>query len=227
MDSCSLAAVEALGSDAASTLETIISLLNKSLLKQVEAMPGEELRFTMLETIREYALEKLTGAGELESARAAHSRYFIEMVGTGAEQLENPDQLNWLNRLAADHPNILNALDYLIEKEDVEGAFRLGGSIWLVWWRWGYLNQGRQWLTKILALRVDRVESTLRAKILDGAAYLAMYQSDFRAAQVYFEESLQVWRANGASKYLGRALSGLAGNYRILGNYERCFATKL
>lgn len=221
VDSFSLSAAEATGPDSAATLETVISLLDKSLLKQVEALPGEELRFTMLETLREYALEKLAETGRLALARTAHSRYFIEMVETGAEQLKTPDQLSWLKRLTADHPNILSALDYLIENDQVDGAFRLGGSIWVIWWRWGYLNQGRQWLYKILALDRPEIAKVWRARVLDGMAYLAMYQSDYRTAQTYFERSLEIWREIGVSKYLSRAISGLAGNYRILGNYER------
>jgi len=221
VDSCSVAAVaEVLGTQPASTFNTIISLLNKSLLKQVEAMPGEELRFTMLETIREYALEKLIEAGELVTVRAAHSRYFMEMAETGEDHLKKPDHLNWLKRLAADHPNILSALDYLIESEQADGAFRLGSSIWVAWWRWGYLNQGRQWLDKILTLNQAEIENVLLAKVLDGVAYLAMYQSDYRTAETYFEQSLKIWRETGVSKYLGRAVSGLSGAYRILGNYD-------
>lgn len=218
--SCSLEAAQAVGGGP-SSLESIISLINKSLFKQVEAMPGEELRFTMLETIREFALEKLDAMGEVASARAAYNRYFIEMAEIGAGNLKKENQLIWLKRLAADHANILSALDYFIENEEVKNAFRLGSSIWLVWWRWGYLNQGRKWLQRILALQNAKVEETLYAKVLDGLAYLAMYQSDYQSAEVYFEQSLQIWRENGLSKYLGRAISGLAGTYRTLGNYER------
>lgn len=222
--SCSLAALEAIAGMSNSTLTTAASLLNKSLLKQVQALPGEQLRFGMLETVREYALEKLIEAGELEQARTAHNHYFVEMVETGAEHLEKPDYLNWLKRFEADHPNILSALEYLIENEEVEDAFRLGGNIWSVWWRWGYLNQGRQWLNKILTLdrsKVEKVEKALQAKLLDGVAYLAMHQGEWRTATTYFEESLKIWRENGISKSLGNALSGLAGTYRTLGNYDQ------
>lgn len=219
--SFSLSAAVALDGGNTATLETLISLLNNSLLKQVEAAPGEELRFAMLETIREYALSKLAEAGELEEARSAHSRYFIEMTETGADQLKTPDQLNWLKRLAADHPNILSALDYLIETGETEEAFRLGGSIWLVWWRWGLLNQGRQWLLRLLALDRTHIEKVWQAKVLDGMAYLTLHQSDFRTAETYFEQSLAIWRETGANKFLGRAMSGLAGTHRTLGNYHK------
>ena len=222
VDSCSLAAAQAMSGDTLATLDTIGSLINKSLLKRVEAMPGEELRFTMLETIREFALEKLNETGELATARAAHSRFFIEMVVTGSEHLTQPEQFNWLRRLTADHPNILSALEYLIESADVEGAYRLGSRIWSAWWRWGYLSQGRQWLNKILALPGGtNVDNIIRARILEGVAYLAMHQNDYHVAETYFEESLKIWRENGVSKNLGTAISGLAGTYRTLGNYER------
>jgi predicted ATPase/DNA-binding CsgD family transcriptional regulator len=219
--SCSLAAAEAMSSDSSFTVETITSLLSKSLLKPVEAMPGEEFRFTMLETIREYALEKLTESGELDLTRKAYMGYFTEMVETVVAHLKNPDQLNWLKCLAADHSNILSVLDYLIENEEVERAFQWGGNIWRVWWRWGYLNQGRQWLNKILALDNSMVESTLRAKLLDGIAYLALYQNDYRTAETYFEQSLPIWREEKVSKHLANVISGLSGAYRIIGKYDR------
>jgi tetratricopeptide (TPR) repeat protein/DNA-binding CsgD family transcriptional regulator len=143
------------------------------------------------------------------------------MVTAGADHISQPDQFNWLRRLMADHPNILSALDYLIESEDVQGAYRLGSRIWSAWWRWGYLSQGRQWLNKILTLPDTNVDNTVRARILEGVAYLAMHQNDYRVAETYFEESLKIWRENGISKNLGTAISGLAGTYRTLGNYER------
>ncbi|HEX2909553.1 MAG TPA: tetratricopeptide repeat protein [Chloroflexia bacterium] len=218
--SCSLEAASAISGDPASVLETVVSLINKSLLKQVEVTTGEELRFIMLETIREYALEKLLESGELAATRAAQSHYIIGLVETGTDRLKKPDQLVWLKRLSADHDDILYTLDYLIENREVKEAYRLGGNIWLAWWRWGYLNQGWQWLNRILALPEVGIESGLRAKVLDGLAYMALYQSDFRNAQYYFEESIKLWRENEVSEQLGRAISGLAGTYRIMGKYE-------
>lgn len=218
--SCALAAAEAMGYNRDDTVDSIESLLNKSLLKPVEEAPGEGLRFTMLETIREFALAKLVEAGELPAARAAYKAYFIQLVETATEHLKNPDYLDWVKRLETDHPNILNVLDYLIENGKVEEAYLLGGDIWVTWWRWGYLNQGRQWLAKILALTQPELNPVLLAKVLDGAGYLAMYQDDCQTATAYFEQSIKIWRDYAPGKFLARAISGLAGSYRILGNYE-------
>lgn len=204
-----------------STLEAVTSFLNKSLLKQVEALPGELLRFSMLETLREYAYRKLVETGELEKTRAAYISYFTQLVETGVENLKKPDQFNWLKRLEADHLNILNILDYVIEQQEVEAAYRLGGSIWAAWWRWGYLSQGRQWLEKTLELAKPDLDLVLQGKVSDGMAYLAMYQSDYQTAEIYYKQSIQIWRTIGASNYLGRAISGLAGAYRTLGDYTQ------
>ncbi|MBN9389478.1 MAG: tetratricopeptide repeat protein [Chloroflexi bacterium] len=218
--SCSLAAAEAMNSNHYDTLDSVESLLNKSLLKPVEEAPGEGLRFNMLETIREFALAKLVEAGELPAARVAYKDYFIQLVETATEHLKDPDYLDWVKRLETDHPNILDVLDYLIENGEVEEAYHLGGDIWVTWWRWGYLNQGRQWLSKILALTQPDLRPVLLAKVLDGAAYLAMYQDDCQEATTYFEQSIKIWRNYAPGKFLARAISGLAGSYRILGNYE-------
>jgi DNA-binding CsgD family transcriptional regulator len=136
----------------------------------------------------------------------AHSDYFIEIVETNATRLK---QFANLKKLEAEHPNILNALDYLVESQEVVKAFRLGSNIWKAWWRWGYLSQGRQWLNKILAL-----------PDADTKIDLAMYQSDYPTAKTYFEQSLEIWRERGNSLGLGRVISGLAGTYRSLGDYE-------
>jgi predicted ATPase/DNA-binding CsgD family transcriptional regulator len=220
--SCSLeAAVAVGGGDRATTFEVLWSLLNKSLLKPLETAPGEELRFTMLDTLREFALEKLSEIGELEVNKVAYSYYFIAMAETGVSKLKQPDHWDWYKRLETDHPNVLKALDYLIEIKDAEGAFRLGGTIWRIWWRWGYLNQARQWLNKVLKLDNPELENRLRAKVLDGIAYIALYQCDYQIAKTYFEQSIKIWREYEANNFLGSAISGLAGTYRILGDYDQ------
>ena len=124
--SFSLTAAHVINNQNVLTFETLVSLLNKSFLKQLETQPGEDLRFTMLETLREYALKKLIQVGELETVRTAYNRYFTELVEVGAVHLTQPDQLDWLNRLTADDPNIMNVLEHLFDSGDVGEVFSTG-----------------------------------------------------------------------------------------------------
>ena len=218
---CSLESARAMSFNKLAASDLLISLLNKSLLMRVEAPASEELRFTMLETIREYALEKLTERGELDQVRKAYLGYFTELVEIAIDHLHKPDQQHWFNQLTADHANVLATLDYLVETKETEWAFRLGGSLWEIWWRWGYLNEGRRWLHRILELDSSKVTDSLQAGVLDGLAYLAMYQDDPRTAELYFERSLAIRRKGEVDKKLVAAISGLAGTYRTLGKYEQ------
>lgn len=221
--SCSLTAAGTLdgNSDATVTLGTIEALFNKSLLKPVETVPDEDLRFTMLETVREFALAKLAEAGELEETWDIYCNLFIELVESSTTHLQTPNQSDWIKCLQANHANILNVLDHLIETGDVKRAYHLGAFIWVAWCRWGYLNEGRQWLNKLLNLDRSQVDIEIQAHLLAGVGYLANQQADNHFAQIYFEEALAIWRSKGPSPHLAEALSALANNERSLGNFSQ------
>ena len=111
-------------------LDGVESLLEKSLLRQ-EVGPGGEPRFVMLETVHEYAREKLGESGEAEVMRGAHAEYFLALAKDAEPALKGPEQLEWLERLEAEHDNLRAALGWALESKDGELALRLarcGGS---------------------------------------------------------------------------------------------------
>jgi predicted ATPase len=105
--------------------EGISSLLDKSLIRQEEGVGGEP-RFVMLETVHEFAREKLEQSGEAEEIRRVHAQYFLTLAEETFPELRGPNQLEWLERLEAEHDNMRAALSCAFERKEVEVALRLG-----------------------------------------------------------------------------------------------------
>jgi predicted ATPase len=116
---CTLEAVEAVstavGDTDADVLEGMASLLDKSLLQRTER-DGEESRFAMLETLREYGLERLAPGGEAQATRQAHARYYLALAERAEPQLSSPQQLSWFERLEREHDNLRAALSWFLEQ---------------------------------------------------------------------------------------------------------------
>ena len=112
--------------------EGVSSLLDKSLLRQEEGPEGEP-RFVMLETIHEYASERLQESGEAEEIRERTRRYFLALAEEAAPELTGADQVSWMERLEAEHDNLRAALSWSLEAGDTESALRIGGALWRFW----------------------------------------------------------------------------------------------
>lgn len=171
-------------------LDELATLLDHSLLMAQPAGDGVR-RFSMLETIREYALEQLAQNGELAAIQERHARYCLALAETAAPELQGPNQTDWFARLEASHANMCVALAWFLTADPLSGL-RLANALYLFWWVRCYLVQGRIWLERLLA-QVD--ESTvLRASALRGAGQLAYRQGDYAAAQTFHSESLALYR---------------------------------
>lgn len=161
------------------------SLDEKSLLNQ-EEFNGEP-RFTMLETVREYALERLAESGEEEAVRGNHAEFFLKL----AEQvdLHSSEQLDWIIKLKAEHNNMRAALEWSLRGGNREVGVRLAAALWEFWWLCGYQSEGCIWMEKALSAGSD-VSKAVRAKVLCGAGALALLQGDLGRALTLLEESL-------------------------------------
>src|SRR5215204_5303846 len=171
-------------------LEGVESLLEKSLLRQEEGVEGEP-RFVMLETVHEYAREKLQESGEEQEIKRAHAHYFLTLAEEADPELKGPDQLEWFERLEAEHDNIRAALSWALERNEAELALRLGGALWWFWLVRGYHSEGRRWLEEALATD-ERRSPEVRAMALAGAGALALEQGDLDRAQEACEAGLEV-----------------------------------
>ncbi len=153
-------------------LDTLQSLVDQSLLRHA----GE--RFWMLETIREFALERLEETGGAADLRHRHSAYFLELGELAKPELKGgPRSSIWFDRLEAEHDNIRAALGDALEHGRADVALRLGGSVWLFWLTRGYWSEGRRWLESALATSMES-DPRLRFDALWGAGLLAVWQGD-------------------------------------------------
>jgi predicted ATPase/transcriptional regulator with XRE-family HTH domain/Tfp pilus assembly protein PilF len=187
------------------------SLLDKSLIQQEWTGPDAP-RFTMLETIREYALDCLATSGEAALLGRQHAAYYLALAEQAAPELTGPDQATWMKRLDGEYGNLRAALSWEREHGQVESGLRLAGALLRFWSTHGSLAEGREWLESLLALAVaEAAPATIRAKAYYAAGLLANTQGDQTHAAMRLEQSIALYRE--AEDLLGavRALNTLGG----------------
>ncbi|MFN2470885.1 MAG: BTAD domain-containing putative transcriptional regulator [Gaiellaceae bacterium] len=184
-------------------LDSLQSLVEKSLLRY-----GDE-RYSMFETIREYALELRRQESADEELECRHADYFGELVEALALRLRDPDHAEPPEILARELPNLRAALGWLLE-HDPQVALRLAASLWHFWWTRGHLHEGRRWLAASLDAAPNNV-SRERFEALSGAGILARAQGDEVATQTSLEGALAVARALGDRQLVADALTYLGG----------------
>jgi tetratricopeptide (TPR) repeat protein len=193
-------------------------LAEHNLVRPVDGRAGEP-HFTMLEMIREYALDQLRAAGEAEDAAARHANYFLALAEQAEPELRGPRQAAWLDALDAEHDNMRAVLAWAPE-HDHEAGLRLAGALGRFWDTRGHLTEGSRWLADMLR-HGDRELSEARAKALYAAAWLAWNRSDFAEAEQLGEQSLQLYRFLEDGRGMGLACT-MAGNAaRALRDYDR------
>jgi predicted ATPase/DNA-binding XRE family transcriptional regulator len=188
-------------------LDGIGSLLDKSLVRQGPWV-GEQARFTMLETIREYAEERLAASGEAPDIRRSHAEYYLALAESAGVQFIGSEQAMWLDLLEADHDNVRSALRWAIDCGEADFAAQLCGALWQFWSRRGYYREGRDWVLKALSMP-GAGPARQRAKALAVAGFLAYVQGDFAAMPACFDESLSISRQLGYTEGEAYALEGL------------------
>jgi len=209
-------AIEALcterdGSESEPVLDTVASLADKSLLQHVEQQTGEEPRFAMLETIREYALESLDALGETEAARRAHAAYFLRLAEEAEQGMAGPPQAVLLERLEQEHDNLRAAMQWSLEQAE-EGkamALLLGGALQSFWYIRGYYGEGRDFLERALS-RSDEVAAPIRTKALYAASQLHNALGSLDRAEELCEQSLALYRELGDTMGIASCLHLLA-----------------
>jgi predicted ATPase/DNA-binding NarL/FixJ family response regulator len=213
-------------------LERVASLVNKSLIQAADGRRGE-VRYRMPETIREYALERLETAHELEQVRRQHAVHFLGLAELAESEFRGPEQRKWLNRLDDEHDNLRGAMRWTADRGEVEFELRLGAALAHFWYARGHMNEGRVRLDEALA-RGSGAPAALRSRALEGAGALALWQGDHARARALLEECLGVATALGetpraahaltllgyAAVFQGDAAGGLDLNERSLARYR-------
>ena len=202
----------------ADVLEGVGSLVDRSLLSETEDAAGEP-RFTMLATIREYALEHLGESGEDVELRRRHSLEFARFAEEADEGLRTGDQLLWFDRLEAEHDNLRAALDSSSASGDDETALRLGGALGWFWYTHGHALEGCSRLTELLA-RAEGAPDELRVRPLYALGVLLDQRGEPERAAELVERSLAIFRELGERRRVASALNSLGLIKRGLGALE-------
>lgn len=209
----------ALGLDAIEGLE---ALLDQSLIRRAESGGEDDGRFGMLETIREYALGRLDEADERADLRSRHATYFTVLAEQIEPQLQSsPDAIA---RLEVDHDNCRAALSWAIEQPDASLGLRLGHALWRFWQQRGHLAEGHDWFDRLLALPMDDVPPTIRAKGLTGAAGIAYWRNDYPQAAAWYGEAEAIIRELGDEAWLTDAIFNTASVAMLQGDAASAMA---
>jgi predicted ATPase/transcriptional regulator with XRE-family HTH domain/Tfp pilus assembly protein PilF len=218
------------------------ALLDQSLVQRREGSVAEP-RYSMLETVREYALEQSAACGDLAPARQAHAAYFSAFFEEAERGLVGPDQAHWLALLEREHDNVRAVLAWSLDEQPAlradtsttpspalvpeprEVGMRLASAIWRFWHVHGHVTEGRVWLRRLLEQPLTCVEhdraTALRAKVLAAAATLATEQGDHTQAVTLAGESLEHYRTLGDQRRVAVVLNILGAAFMRLGDYLR------
>jgi ATP/maltotriose-dependent transcriptional regulator MalT len=171
----------------------------------------------MLETIREYALERLAESGETEAIQRRHATFFLAMAEQSDLSLRSAEQSTWRRRLEIEHDNLRAALRWTLSSQEAEMGLRLAGALLLFWRFCNHLREGRSWLEQVLAQPGAQARTKAAAKALRAAGAMAYYQGDFPEAHRLLEASVMVSRQGGAAGKLELAQAlGLLGEVALL-----------
>jgi predicted ATPase/DNA-binding CsgD family transcriptional regulator len=202
-----------------SVLDGLGSLLDQSLIQQTVGADGEA-RFKMLETIGEYARERLQASGEAEQIQERHVAYYLALAEQVELELMGPAQGLWLDQLEQEHDNLRAALHWAIEHAAAETAVRLTAAVWRFWYVRSHLREGLRWLEAALALG-PMLRAPARAKALCGIGWMINAQGDVEQAEHYFAEGLALSRELHDTRGIGLALSGVGRMAHLRGDHER------
>ncbi len=193
-----------------SPIDGLAALVDNSLLRQEERMGGEP-RFMMLETIREYALDRLEEHGELAALEQRYDAYYLALAEAADLGLQSPDHEAWLKQLEGEYDNLRATLQHSLAPTDsTPTALQFAKAIWRFWSIRGYINEGRAWLADGLMARIAADPALLRATLLHGAEMLIMTQPEGGQATTLVSDILAL------RKSLGDTL-GVAEMFGVLG----------
>jgi predicted ATPase len=219
---CDFEAVEAIcdSTGELDVLDGISSLVDKSLLR-----PGgtESARMAMLQTIREYAREKLQERGEQEEIQAAHAGYFLALAEAAEEELVGGEQGTWLARLDEDLDDLRVALRWFLDHGESEGGLRLAAALYEYWRCRGSWNEGRRWLQEGLT-QDDHAAPSVRAKALWVLGLFANLQGETNQARLWLEEAFGLYQELGDRRGRARVMETLGMVALWQGQYERAAA---
>jgi len=212
-----------------STLDLLTLLIDKSLV--VVEHKDAEMRYRLLETVRQYAHEKLVASGEAEQTQIRHRNYFVKWIERASPHLQRADAIEWRDRVGWDYDNLRAALEHAAES-DAHIALRIAWALRQFWsWR-GIIVEGREWLDRLIAKSESWGETAQHAQVYNLAAYLANLVFDIPGGIRLAQQGLTIARAAGDQAEIAYASArlGFANTFNTHGDVplaRDCFATSL
>ncbi len=202
-------------------LDGLDGLVHRSLVQVDETAEGAD-RYRLLETVRQYAGERLAAAGEEATTRDLHLNCFLALALQADPALRGAEQGPWLDRLEQEHDNLRAALGWARERARGEEGLRLASSLWRFWEIRGHLGEGRRWLEEMLVS--NRGSPATRARALNGAGNLARRQGEYRISLALHQEALALRRELGDTQGIATSLTNVASAMLELGDFTRAEA---
>ena len=189
-------------------LEGLGSLVDNSLLRRTETAEGE-VRFGMLETIKEYAEDRLAESFDADETGRRHGGFFVAFAEEAEPHLTTAEQVTWLDRCEREHDNIRAALRRALEEGDAETGLRIVSVLWRFWQQRGHLREGLQWAEAVLALPADR-PTPARARAHSAAGGLAYWLSDMESTNRHYQAGAAMARGLGDPRLVMEATYNMA-----------------
>jgi predicted ATPase len=190
-------------------IDGLALLVDHSLVRREETGEGE-VRFRMLETIHEFAAERLASSGELEQILRRHAEHMRDLAEDAEPHLTGEGQARWLERLEREHENLRAALDWAEATPDADTALRTAAAIWRFWQLSARLAEARTRLERILVLPVRAEMRAVRVRALGALGGILYWQNDFEGMREAYEEAVEIAREVGELRLLARALFDLS-----------------
>lgn len=201
-------------------LDIMTSLVDKSLVTVEEG--GSTTRYRLLESVRQYAKERLQETGEFDAWKQRHAEFVLDLASQAESLLRSPrSQAPW-ELLETEHDNIRSALRWALTVKESGTVAKIAGRVWRFWSSRGYFTEGRDWLSR--ASEHPGVEASDRARCLAGGAALAWMQSDHEQASELAHEALAQFEALGVQEGAAMSLNILALLCHASGDYESAIA---
>ncbi|MGY1616772.1 BTAD domain-containing putative transcriptional regulator [Geodermatophilus sp. SYSU D00691] len=208
---------EVAGADDLDVVEAVDELVAANLLRPTDVV-GDEPRFDMLETIREYAVDLLAHSDRAQDLAERHARRYLRLAERAERALRGPDQVRWLEILDAEHDNLRAALSHGSDRADPDVGLRTAAALWRFWQVRGHVHEGRLELQRLLTTTNGSAAAVAAARL--SAARCAFMQGDFEALQGFLATSIPEHRRLGDDYSLGFALMILGAATGARGRHE-------
>jgi predicted ATPase/DNA-binding CsgD family transcriptional regulator len=192
-------------------IEGLESLLNKSLLNQEEGLGGEP-RFIMMETLHEYAREKLAESGDEKYIQRRHAVYFAKLAEQAEKGMLGVEQDYWFQRLRSEHDNLRTALAFTLENDEKKLGLKIVGALRDFWNYGGHVGEGLEWIKRTLE-GAENTSPSQRAKALNTAGWLSFVQGDYVRGKQFNSQALELYQDLGDGVNLAWALLFLSSQY--------------